>query len=642
MSFSPSPRGGLRGEGAGGRGNPSNSRTFALRQLKTFLVDLHGGLARLGPALPLLYPFQARGELEEVRAPEPCAAARGLGAMAEAVRISMLRDFRPGVQVVFLADLPVGPAGPGLVEQVERIRAEFLAPLAAGGLTPSRVVVVALDSLARERDTGVPLDPGARERWEKDADALAPPAGRVLEGVTALRFPLRRAPEVAFQQDLVRLVYLVAVLVELFGAGDEVGAGRLLSVDEVALDAPGIARWLAEYERCLRRGQTAVDHQLDHPEPVSIPLIEDAGCGCAGVLGTPRLAPKTFPLLRGLDDANDWRRWWQEAGQSLATHAQAAEELVRRCTREWRTREFRPTPREVADVAGKAEELGRRLEESRRALATGDRLREDGAEFDWDDDMRRMTPRVHALLDARPRLQATAVFSAVLLLLLLTPVWLTLPPSRPVAVRLETVALLLAGSAGVLYGTLSTLRGRLHAQANEAYGRAVEITSGVLNHAERRRRHLTALCEMEVARRNDAQAQAALRAARRRTLMLKHHRAALERHLELARAFARCHPAAPSAVPPSSRVEGDGAARAATREWPVDVPPHLSPVYAPALCAGARAEEAYEVRVGARVLRRASSLIVGLHHIRLGDDVIFRRPAGSQPGPPAPAGGTSP
>ncbi|HEX5725345.1 MAG TPA: hypothetical protein VFX98_07750, partial [Longimicrobiaceae bacterium] len=258
--------------------------------MKTFLVDLHGGLARFGPARPLLYPFLASGRLELL-------GAADAGALAEAMRISSVRDYRPRVQAVFLVDLPAGPGGRGLAEQLGWLRAEVLAPLAAAGLQPARVVVVALDSLAREPHTGVPLDPAARERWERDAEALAGGDPAALRELHLLRFPLRRAPEPAFQQDLVSLVYLAGALVELFEAGEELGGGRVLGVDEVALDGPAVAAWMAEYERALGRALDAVGHQLEHPEPVTLRLVEDAGCGCAGALDLPRLGQKTFRRL---------------------------------------------------------------------------------------------------------------------------------------------------------------------------------------------------------------------------------------------------------------------------------------------------------------------------------------------------------
>src|SRR5688500_5374529 len=170
--------------------------------MKTFLVDLHGGLARLGPAAPVLYPYRAEGELEVMLE----AAGRDLRELADGVRVSLLRDYRPRTQLVFVVDLAHG----GLVEQTGRLRAEFLATLAARGIVPSRVVGVAVDALGREPHTGIPEDAAAKAAWERDAAALSAGSAPV-EGMLVLRFPLQRAPEPVFQQHLVQLAYLLAV-----------------------------------------------------------------------------------------------------------------------------------------------------------------------------------------------------------------------------------------------------------------------------------------------------------------------------------------------------------------------------------------------------------------------------------------------
>ncbi|HEX2205210.1 MAG TPA: hypothetical protein VHG91_18015 [Longimicrobium sp.] len=599
--------------------------------MKTFLIDLHGGLARLGPALPLLYPYQAAGDLEVVGGVDGARPAASLEAVAEAVRVSVLRSYRARLQLVVLLRLPEGDAAAktSLVEQADSLRKELLGALAKHGLHPARVVVVALDSLAREPHTGVPADEAARARWERDAVALRKDPAGALEGMLVLRFPLRRAPEAAFQQDLVRLVYLLATLLELFHGGEEVERGRLYLVDEVALDGVEVAAWLAEYEACLLRARRAVVHQLDHPEPVPLKVIEEPGCACTGALEPPEIRPREFGWLRHVDDFGAWRRWGEETGRVLAAHAEAGEALVRRCMREWRTRTFSPAERAVTDVAERAKETARLLEEARTRLARETRGREVP---DWDEEVRRMTPRLHAVLDARPRPRAFAIFCAALLFLLSLPV-LGVFPRVGLQGRLGTSILLLTGAAAMTWSVLQSLREELRDEAHRALERARETSARISEGVDRRKAHLAALCEVEVARRNDAEARAALRLAGERTMLLKHHRAELERHLQLARAFAAHQALGQRGLAPPPPPEGEAAAPLA-KSWPVELPPFQNPAYAPALCTGAPREQPYEVRLGARVVRRSSPRVRGLRHVELADDFIYRPVAGGV----APAG----
>ena len=593
--------------------------------MRTFVADLHGGLARLGTAAPLLYPYRAAGELEVLME----AAGRPLGEVADEIRVALLRDYRPRVQLVLVIDLRHG-----MVAQVARIRAELLAALEAGGLRPARVVVVAVDALAREAHTGVPQDAAARAAWEADARALAEGGPSALAGLLVLRYALQRAPEPAYQRHLIHLAYLLAVLVELFG-DEEIRQERLYSVDEVALDGTEAYAWLGAYERCLARAQREAEHALAHPEPVELALIEDPHCGCSRVLETLQLRQKTFGWLRGTDDVQGWRGWWSGTGTALAAHAAAGEDVVRRCMREWRGRVFETTERSVASIADYAAEARETLHAARRALAAQARPRGDAPE--WEREMQRLTPRVQALIEARPRPQAFLLFTSVLLVLLVAPLLMTMPPGAAGG-RMATAVLVLAGAAGAAWWVLRGLRAGLHDETHVALERASEIRKDVQEGVERGKRHLETLCAVEVARRNDAAAQQAAAAAGERTLLLKFHVDALRQHRERAAAFARN--TAPGLPALGAAAEGDGAPPVELR---IHLPPHESAVYAPALCAGAPQERPYEVRIraGATVIRRASSRIRGLLHLQLADDVLYRpvRGAASTPDAPPPARG---
>jgi hypothetical protein len=595
--------------------------------MKTFLIDLHGGLARLGPAVPLLYPFRAEGELEVLLE----AGKRDLRELAEGVRASLLRDWRPRLQLVFLVDL--GAAG--LVEPVARIRREFVGTLAERGIAPARVVVIAIDALARDAATGAPEEAGARAAWERDSAALSADGRNPLEDVLVLRFPLKRAPEPVFQQSLVQLAYLLAAVAEL-EEGAEVRRERLYTVDSVCLDAAEVQAWMREYERCLAHAQRGVEHALQHPEPVELALIEDADCGCSRVLDTVEVGQKTYGWLRDSDDVTGWRFWWQETGRRLDAHAAAGEDVVRGCMRDWRTRTFEATARSVPSVTEFAAGLRDRLHEARRALARESHPRREAP--DWEAEMMRLTPRVHGAIEARPRPQAFWVFTAAFLVLLIAPLLGAM--GRGTAGRVDTAVLVLAGGAACALWVLRRLGERLHDETHHARERGREISKETHARVDRRKRHLAALCAVEVARRNDAVAQQAAREAGERARLLRHHQRELQQHRERATRLSRS--AALGAPSPASAgstqtpsAEADDAPPPAALQ--VERPPHLNPVYAPALCAGIPRERPYEVRVrsGAMVIRRSSTRLRGLQYVQFGDDILYCPLPGQPAGGPA-------
>lgn len=593
-------------------------------RVKTFLVDLHDMQDELRPVLPFLYPYLAGGEMEMLPASGQPHSARG---MAESVRVSVVRDYRPRLQLVFLIDL----ARESVVEQVGQLRREFVETLTAHGLPPSRVVVVGLDTVAREQHTGIPGDPAARALWAHDANTLASLGDVVLEGTVVLRFPLQRTLPAVFQQQLLELVYLVAVLVELFQADEQIAPEHLYLVDQVALDAAEVREWLAEYEACLAQTREAVEHQLAHPQPVEVALIENANCGCSNVLKPPVLAAKPYGWLWHTDDSRAWRRWWQDTGAVLEREAREGEGLVRRCLKEWRARKFERTERTVDAITELVSELGEQLEQARRALARPTRIREQNV--DWEAEMQRMTPRVRSLIESRPRPRAFAISTAALLLLLVPPMLMTLPPAEA-SRTLPAVLLVLGGGALVTWGVLGLLRGRLHDETHQALERAQEISKDIVEHVNHRKEHLAALCTVEVARRNAAEGQDAQNRAGRVMRLLRFHRKELADHRRLVETFARNAPA--RAVPTPPAWEADEVRRVAPG-WDVELPPPWNPAYAPALCTGLPKEQSYEVRVrgGARVIRRNSSRLRALQRLQLVDDIIYNRSANG----PAESGG---
>lgn len=601
--------------------------------MKTFLLDLHGGLAEFGPAAPLLYPLQEAGELQIVGRRGAGGGERGLAGLAQVVRIELMREFRARWLALFLVDLPTGAGGPlqSLAEQLDEIRQLFLERLAERGLAPARVLVVAVDALAREPHTGAPLDPGARHRWQSDVDRLSADPSAALRGLTVVRFPLRRTPEPRFQQDLVHLVYLLLSLIEVMESDEELPRGQLYQAQEVALDSSEVARWMEEYIRCLEEAEKTVAHRLAHPEPATLQLIRNPQCACGQALEGIQLPAPSFGWFHQLRDRASGHDWGQGTGATLATHERRGEEILHRCMEERRTRRFEVESEEIPSLEEKAVQLRERLHAARHALLQESPPAEEG--WDWEDEMRRQTPLLAGRIEARPRPRAFAIVLAALLVLLLAPALLTVPGAGPLRL-LPPALLLLGGGLAASALALHRLRSALKDAADAALKSARRIALRISERLERQRRHLERLCEAEAARYDEAGAREALAERGREVLLLRYHRDALQHHLRLARTLRSFHAAdlpdhsfAPAAT--------SGPQRQSIRDRSLEEPPHRHPVYAPARCTGTRNETTHELRIGARHLPWTSSLSRGLRHVRLVVDPIYT----GDPPPPLPPRG---
>jgi hypothetical protein len=295
--------------------------------------------------------------------------------------------------------------------------------------------------------------------------------------------------------------------------------------------------------------------------------------------------------------------------------------MLRRCIDQRRAHTFPTVTEKVGSLEETVTRLQEQLHQERRALAQASASRTE--EWDWEDEMQRRTPRIRALIEARPRTQAFGISAAALLILLLTPGLLTLPGTG--VMRLLVPAALLLGGAGLAtLLALRSVRARLVEHAHGAHERAQKIAHLIGEHTDRRRRHLERLCEVEAARRNVAAATDAQKEQGKEVLLLKLHRAELRQHLALAQAM-QSHLGADS---PGAR-SGAATASPPAHEWPLEVPPHRHPTYAPALCAGRRAEYHHELRIGVRRVEWSSALACGLKHLRLSDDPFYAAaPAG--------------
>lgn len=570
--------------------------------MQTFLLDLRGQ-AGFGPATPLLYPLLAAGQL--VRVPPSVS----LGGSAEAVGVRLRRAFVPRWRPLVLTWLR--PGDDGLAQQLAALDEHLLEPLAAQGLSASEALLVTFDVVAREPLTGRPVVKEAEAAWEHDREALPE---RLRDGArvptTVVRVPFQTAPEPRYQQDLLRVVFLLAALLR----EDELPVPRRVGyrVQEVALDAATVGRWMQGYAAHLRAAQEAVAQRLNRAPQRRVPLYRDVACGCTGTLPDFEAREEAFGWLQGREDRRRWVRWGRNTGEELAGLEGEEAALLARCRTERRTRPPRPAEEDVEDLGAALAAARKELDQARRGLLEETQV-EGGV--DWEEDFRARTPPVVEVMAARPRTRALAVSAGVTFAGAVLPVLLALPGAS------TQDHLVWAGSlAGgvllltvLLLGVLAVrLRRRIHAVAEWAE----ELASRLRRRLERRQRHLGRLCELEATRYNLESLQAAREEAGLERERLLYHQAALAEHLADAEAIARAAsvgtqlPAVPlghlPAIPPS---------------WPSHLPPLRHPTYLPAMHPPSpRGADEYELRVGASAEKRPTEGIYGLLRIHLERD----------------------
>lgn len=223
--------------------------------MHTLVLDLHGGLPALGAADVVLYRPRAEGRLAWLGGPALVSATdTDLAEAGASVRTHLARRGGAAWQLVALLALPAGGDaldGSALTDQLDRLQRGVLAPLAAAGWRPARVVALALDGLDRDH-RGVPTDAAARLRWKLDTYGMA----RVARDIDALL----EAPE---RDALDALVDRHPALLNEADLADVVAAWtRPRRPPGVRLDQR-LATLAPELRAALNAGRTAVLSALD-------------------------------------------------------------------------------------------------------------------------------------------------------------------------------------------------------------------------------------------------------------------------------------------------------------------------------------------------------------------------------------------
>jgi hypothetical protein len=586
--------------------------------VKTFLIDLQGGgLDRFGPAAPLLYPLD---EADGLRILTPSGAELGTAALtmlADAARIELRRERAHHWLAIILVDLNAA-TGTGsdcaLTNEIDRIRTHFLRPLSSDGLTPTRTFIVAVDSLARQPHTGAPIEPLARKRWEADTKILSEPNTSALADVTVFRFPQRRSPDPALQEDRLRLAYLLLSLNELARQGKDLPRERLYEVERINLDKNEVSDWIFEYARCLQQAEQMVGGRLNHREPVELQLIGDRECGCGQPLPSVSLTHAAFGRLHRKDDFHTWRNWATQTGSTLHRRSVDGETMVRRCISDRGARQFTLVTQTIASLDDEAARMSERARAARKRLIQDASHREES--WDWEDEIRSRTPRLRAILEARPRQQAFIIFTAAMSLTVLVTALATVPGTG-VARFLIPTALLLGGCALATALSIRSLKVPLEEHVHSTLERAQKIAHLIGERVDRELRHLEALCEVDVARRNEETVARAQQDQGQDVLLLKLHRRELQRHLSLVGTLQRLFPAL------AAGASSDRPAAPPDGTWPLGLPPHRHPGYSPLLCAASAVTQQHELLVGTRSIAWESKHLRGFLSLCLRADRYY-------------------
>lgn len=136
----------------------------------TFVIDIHGGLAKFENTTPFLYPL--RKEIYMVPLSENTFTK--IPEAAENVRKYLEREIIRQWQVVFLVDLAVRHPNPlvgSLTYYLYAIKEKFVEKLKQSNLSPKDIFILGVDSLERGL-RGKPLDPENALRWELDTKGI--------------------------------------------------------------------------------------------------------------------------------------------------------------------------------------------------------------------------------------------------------------------------------------------------------------------------------------------------------------------------------------------------------------------------------------------------------------------------------------
>jgi hypothetical protein len=308
--------------------------------------------------------------------------------------------------------------------------------------------------------------------------------------------------------------------------------------------------------------------------------------------------------------------------------------MLRRCISDRRARHFTMVAETIASLDDQAARMSERSRAARKRLVQETSHREEN--WDWEDEIRSQTPRLRAILEARPRQQAFVIFTAATSLTVLATALATVPGFGVTRLLIPAV-LLLGGCALATALSIRSLKVPLEEYAHSTLERAQKIAHLIGERVDRQLRHLEALCEVDVARRNEATVARAQQDQGKDVLLLRLHRRELQHHLSLVASLQRLFAAPPAGGSDELSADLDG-------NWPLDLPPQRHPGYSPVLCTAPAVSQQHELLVGTRRIGWESDHLRGLRGLCLRTDRYYEPMAhgATAENPPSPLPTPSP
>jgi hypothetical protein len=355
-----------------------------------------------------------------------------------------------------------------------------------------------------------------------------------------LRFPMRYTHEDIFQQYLLRLSVVLAMIANQEDAIRQLA--RKNYTVSVELDDRELQQITYNYLEHLHNTEQRFANRLNVPLSVSLPQLENKDCSCTSTLERSVPPPIEIGFLRSNGDLQEWDNWNNNIAKHLEEYALQSRRKIETCIQENRQKQSQVVVRDINNL----DEHHSNLERSKNALqgtVEHSFIANNGLVFDWRNYQREKEETLKPKLFSRPSKNEIIWLMVALTLVMTLPFWNTYIYDIEISYQLFYYA-----AIAVLMLTMSLLTFWLSKRFYHrsfmklllaVQDKARELRLNIYDDFERRKDYIKSLCQLNIVRYNYEQANAARTQRTETNVSYDFHRRKLAEHKDIARKIMR-------------------------------------------------------------------------------------------------------
>lgn len=355
-----------------------------------------------------------------------------------------------------------------------------------------------------------------------------------------LRFPMRYTHEAIFQQYLLRLSILLAMIANQEDAIKQLA--RKNYTVAIDFDNAELQQAIRNYLEHLHNTEQRYQNRVNASPSVSLPQLDNKDCSCNVTLERSVPAPIEIGFLRTNGDLYAWDTWNQQIARHLEEYSLQSRKKIESCIQENQTKQSQVVVRDIPNLDERHGELERSKTTLQGAVAHSF-IANHGSVFNWHSFQREKEELFKPKLFSRPSRNEITWLLVALTLVMTLPFWNTYIYDIEIGYQLFYYAII--GFVMLSLGLIAFWLAKRYYHRSfmklllSVQEKALLLRTQIYDDFERRKDYIKSLCQLNIVRYNYEQLQNARQRRTETNVVHDYHRRKLAEHKDIARQIMR-------------------------------------------------------------------------------------------------------